>query len=192
LKVGEAIAASGIDVREARLLLAEACGFSQASLAASPGQEIPFEVENAFFTFAERRKKGEPVAYILGRKEFYGLGLSVNPSVLVPRPETELLVDLALERIKERALGRVAASMLDLGTGSGAIGIAVKFNRPETRVVAVDADLSALLTAKRNAGRRGALRADRLQSALRGERRSAPRGPALRAAGGAGRGRRWP
>jgi release factor glutamine methyltransferase len=153
LKAGEAIAASGIDVREARLLLAEACGFSQASLAASPGQEIPFEVENAFFAFAERRKKGEPVAYILGRKEFYGLELSVNPSVLVPRPETELLVDLALERIKERALGRVAASLLDLGTGSGAIGIAVKFNRPETRIVAVDADLSALLTAKRNAAR---------------------------------------
>jgi release factor glutamine methyltransferase len=153
LTVSEAIAASGIDAREARLLLAEVSGFSQAGLAASPEQEIPFEVESAFFDFAKRRFQGEPVAYILGRKEFYGLELSVNPSVLIPRPETELLVDLALERIKERALGGVAASVLDLGTGSGAIGIAVKYKRPETRVVAVDSDLPALATAKRNAAK---------------------------------------
>ena len=127
------------------MLLAEAGGFSQASLAASPEQEIPFEVENAFFDFAGRRKKGEPVAYILGRKEFYGLELSVNPSVLIPRPETELLVDFALQR-KPR-------SMLDLGTGSGAIAIAVKFKNPQTRIVAVESDLSALATAKRNAAK---------------------------------------
>jgi release factor glutamine methyltransferase len=145
LTVLEAIATSGIDAREARLLLAEACGFSQASLAASPEQEIPFEVENAFFDFAERRRKGEPVAYILGRKEFYGLELAVNPSVLIPRPETELLVDLALER--------TPSSILDLGTGSGAIALALKRHRPGARVVAVDADLSALLAAKRNAAK---------------------------------------
>jgi release factor glutamine methyltransferase len=141
----QAIAASRIDAREARLLLAEVCGFSQASLIASPEQEIPFAVENAFFELAKKRKDGEPIAYILGRKEFYGIELSVNPSVLIPRPETELLVDLALER--------KPASLLDLGTGSGAIGIAVKFKRPETRVVAVDSDLSALMTAKRNAAK---------------------------------------
>ena len=143
MKVLQAIAASGIDVREARLLLAELCGVSQAALAASPEQDIPYEVENAFFDFTQRRRKGEPVAYILGRKEFYGLELAVNPSVLIPRPETELLVDLAVEKRP--------ASLLDLGTGSGAIGIAVKFNMPETRVVAVDSDLTALATAKRNA-----------------------------------------
>jgi release factor glutamine methyltransferase len=143
LNVSEAITASGIDAREARLLLAEVCGFSQASLAASPEQDIPFEVENAFHEFIERRIKGEPVAYILGRKEFYGLELSVNPSVLIPRPETELLVDLALERN--------ASSVLDLGTGSGAVALAIKHERPNCRVVAVDSDLSALLTAKRNA-----------------------------------------
>jgi release factor glutamine methyltransferase len=147
MKVAEAVALSGIEPREARLLLAEACGFSEASLAASPEQEIPFEVENAFLEFVERRKAGIPVAYILGRKEFYGLALSVNPSVLVPRPETELLVDLALEKMP--------ASVLDLGTGSGAIAIAVKFNLPGAAVVGVDADLSALLTAKRNAAKFG-------------------------------------
>ena len=169
----EAIAASGIDVREARLLLAEVCGVSQAALAASPEQAIPYEAGNAFFDLAQRRKKGEPVAYILGRKEFYGLELAVNPSVLIPRPETELLVDLTLERIKERAPGRVAASVLDLGTGSGAIGIAVKFNRPEARVVAVDSDLAALATAKRNAARLNVdidFRHSRWFEALAGER----------------------
>lgn len=145
MTVLEAIAASGIDAREARLLLAEVCGFSQASLAASPEQEIPFEVENAFFEFAQRRTKGEPVAYILGRKEFYSLDLLVNPSVLIPRPETELLVDLAL--------ASSASSVLDLGTGCGAIALAIKHQRPECRVVAVDSDLSALLTAQRNAAK---------------------------------------
>jgi release factor glutamine methyltransferase len=145
MTVLEAIASSGIDAREARLLLAEVCGFSQASLMASPEQEIPFEVENSFFELTKKRKNGEPVAYILGRREFYGLELSVNPSVLIPRPETELLVDLAL--------GRNAISVLDLGTGSGAIALAIKQQRPKCRVVAVDADLSALLTAKRNAAR---------------------------------------
>ena len=153
VKISDAIARSGIDAREARLLLAEVCGFSQAGLIASAEQEIPFEVENAFSDLAKRRLQGEPVAYILGRKEFYGLELAVDRSVLIPRPETELLVELALERIKERTPGRVAASLLDLGTGSGAIAIAVKFNRPETRVVAVDSDPSALATAKRNAAR---------------------------------------
>ena len=145
MNVGDAIAASGIDAREARLLLAEVCGFSQASLAASPEQEIPFEVENAFFDLTEKRKAGIPVAYLLGRKEFYGLELAVNPSVLVPRPETELLVDLALERRPQ--------SVLDLGTGSGAVALAIKHERKNCRVVAVETDLAALLTAKRNAAR---------------------------------------
>ena len=145
MTISEAIATTGIDVREARLLLAEVCGFSQASLMASPEQEIPFEIENAFLDFVQRRIKGEPVAYILGRKEFYGLDLAVNPAVLVPRPETELLVDLALEK--------QPGSMLDLGTGSGAIAVAVKYHRPKSRVVAVESDLSALLTAKRNAAK---------------------------------------
>lgn len=147
MTVVEAIRASGIDAREARLLLAEVCGFSQARVAASPEQEIPFEVENAFFELARKRRAGEPVAYLLGRKEFYGLELSVDSSVLIPRPETELLVDLALES--------KPGSLLDLGTGSGAIALAVKFNSPATRVVAVDADLSALATAKRNAVKLG-------------------------------------
>jgi release factor glutamine methyltransferase len=143
--VAEAIAASGIDRREARLLLAEVCGFSEASLAASPEEEIPFDVENAFLELVEKRKGGIPVAYLLGRKEFYGLELSVNPSVLIPRPETELLVDLAIERNPE--------TVLDLGTGSGAVALAIKHERPRSKIVAVEADLSALQTAQRNAAK---------------------------------------
>jgi len=112
-------------------------------LAASPEQEIPFEVENAFLDLAQRRKTGIPVAYLLGRKEFYGLELAVNPSVLIPRPETERLVDLALERN--------ASSILDLGTGCGAIAVALKFRSKDSKVTAVEADLSALATARRNA-----------------------------------------
>jgi release factor glutamine methyltransferase len=143
LKVKEAIASSGIDPREARILLAEVRGFSQATLAASPEQEIPFEVENAFVDLAEKRKAGVPVAYLLGRKEFYGLDLAVNPSVLIPRPETELLVELALQRNPDSAL--------DLGTGSGAVALALKFTRREMKVVATESDAAALLTARRNA-----------------------------------------
>jgi release factor glutamine methyltransferase len=145
LNVGQAISTSGIDAREARLLLAEASGSSQASLAASPEADVPFEVEDAFLALLARRRAGEPVAYILGRREFYGLMLAVNPSVLVPRPETELLVELALER--------APSAVLDLGTGSGAVALAIKHERPGCRVVAVEADLSALVTARRNAAK---------------------------------------
>lgn len=91
----------------------------------------------------EKRKTGMPVAYLLGRREFYGLDLSVDPSVLIPRPETESLVDLAIERNP--------GSVLDLGTGSGAVALALKFHLQETRVVATDADLAALQMARRNA-----------------------------------------
>lgn len=92
---------------------------------------------------AQRRSRGEPVAYLLGRKEFYGLELAVNPSVLIPRPETELLVDLVLER--------EPASILELGTGSGAIALAIKRQRAAARVVAVEASAAALAVARRNA-----------------------------------------
>lgn len=118
-------------------------GFSQAAIAAAPEAEVPFEVEDAFLEFARRRRAGEPVAYILGRREFYSLELGVNPAVLIPRPESELLVDLALERRP--------ASVLDLGTGSGAVALAIKRHLPEARVVAIESSAAALAVARRNA-----------------------------------------
>ncbi|HJS37565.1 MAG TPA: peptide chain release factor N(5)-glutamine methyltransferase, partial [Burkholderiales bacterium] len=94
MKVGEALRA--LEPREARLLLARASGFSEASVLAHPERELPADVEAAFREFAARRARGEPIAYILGEKEFFGLPLAVTPAVLIPRPETELLVDIAL------------------------------------------------------------------------------------------------
>ena len=143
----EALRSSRLDPREARLLLAAAAGFSEASVVAYPERSLPPRALEQFLDFAERRGNGEPVAYILGRKEFYGLELSVNPAVLIPRPETELLVELALQRN--------FASVADLGTGSGAIALALKRHRPRARVVAVEASAAALVVARRNAVRLG-------------------------------------
>jgi release factor glutamine methyltransferase len=151
LNISRALAAAGIEPREARLLLAEACGFSEASVIAQGETELPAEIDARFAAMVERRRNGEPIAYIVGRREFYSLPLTVGPPVLIPRPETELLVDLALERISSDA----TASVLDLGTGSGAIALAIKRNRPRARVVAVEASAAALQYAKRNAAKLG-------------------------------------
>jgi len=143
LTAAEALRASGLDAREARLLLASAIGFSEVSLLANLERALAPDIAQEFMKRAERRKSGEPVAYILGRKEFYSLDLAVNPAVLIPRPETELLVDLALQRNP--------SSVLDLGTGSGAIALAIKKHSPATRVCAVEASAAALAVAQRNA-----------------------------------------
>jgi release factor glutamine methyltransferase len=145
LKVGDALRA--LDAREARILLANATGFSEASIVASPDRELTQEIEQAFAGFVARRAAGEPIAYIVGHKEFYGIDLLVNPAVLIPRPETELLVELALRE--------GFSTLLDLGTGSGAIAIALKRQRPKARVVAVEASAAALTVAQRNAARLG-------------------------------------
>lgn len=141
MTVAEALRA--LEAREARLLLAEATGFSEASVLAHPERELPAEAEARFRDCAARRARGEPIAYILGMKEFYGLPLAVNPAALIPRPETELLVELALRA--------GPASVLDLGTGCGAIALAVKRNLPAARVVAVERSTAALAVARRNA-----------------------------------------
>lgn len=143
MTIQQALDSSGIDPREARLLLAAATGFSQASVLAHTERELSADAARRFADFVERRRKREPVAYIVGRREFYGLELTVNPAVLIPRPETELLVDLAL------AASFSAAA--DLGTGSGAIALALKKNRPAARIVAVEASAAALVLARRNA-----------------------------------------
>jgi release factor glutamine methyltransferase len=147
LTVQEALGSSGLEAREARLLLAQASGFSEASVIAHGERVVPQSVLLGFQAMCRRRSLGEPVAYILGRKEFYGLELAVNPAVLIPRPETELLVELALER----RFGSAA----DLGTGSGAIALALKRNRPNARIVAVEASAAALVVARRNAVKLG-------------------------------------
>jgi len=147
VKLAEALACAGIEPREARLLLAEAAEFSEASVIAHGERALPEAVFERFRAMAARRAAGEPVAYILGRREFYGLSLAVNPAVLIPRPETELLVELAL--------GRDPESVLEPGTGSGAVALAIKRRRPRARVVAVEASAAALAVARRNALKHG-------------------------------------
>jgi release factor glutamine methyltransferase len=143
LTVAEALRSGGLEPRETRLLLAAATGFSEAAVLAFPERALPPEAEARFADFAARRRNGEPVAYIVGHKEFYGLRLAVNPAVLIPRPETELLVDLALQRD--------FSACVDLGSGCGAIALALKHERPFARVIAVEASAAALAVARRNA-----------------------------------------
>lgn len=165
MKVREGLRAAGVDPRESRLLLAEATGFSEASLLASEERELPEEASRRFADFASRRRRGEPVAYIVGHREFYSLDLVVTPAVLIPRPETELLVDLALQ------LG--FSKGVDLGTGSGAIALALKTQRPTAEVIAVEASAAALAVAQRNAAKHGLhidLRHGRWFEPLAGER----------------------
>ena len=145
MNVAAALAAAAVEPREARLLLAEACGWSAASVLAHPERELDEAAAARFREMTARRRAGEPVAYIVGRREFYGLALEVSPAVLIPRPETELLVDLALERRPR--------TVLDLGTGCGAVALAIKHGLPQARVVAVDASAAALAVARRNAAR---------------------------------------
>ncbi len=132
---------------DAELLLAEATGRGRADLAAHPEAEVPPPAARRFGEMVRRRLRREPVAYILGWRGFRHLELAVDPRVLIPRPETELLVDLALE------LG--PARVLDLGTGSGAIALAIAAELPECEVTAADTSTAALEVARANAERLG-------------------------------------
>ncbi|WP_413624137.1 peptide chain release factor N(5)-glutamine methyltransferase [Luteibacter sp. Lutesp34] len=137
------------DRLEAELLLAHALGVDRAWFFAHAEDHFDEERIAGVEALLARRAKGEPVAYILGRRDFWSLSLEVTPATLIPRPETELLVEQALARLPEG--GRV----LDLGTGSGAIALAIASERPDAEVTAVDASAAALAVARRNARRLG-------------------------------------
>ena len=137
--------------REAALLLRHVLGVSDAWLVAHPDDAVDVAQADAFRGLIERRTHGEPVAYLTGVRGFHALELHVTPGVLIPRPDTEVLVDLALQRIPADADRNVA----DLGTGSGAIALAIAKARPRTRVVATDISAAALEVARGNAARLG-------------------------------------
>ncbi|GMU71248.1 MAG: release factor glutamine methyltransferase [Burkholderiales bacterium] len=147
--VSAAMARSGLVPVDAQVLLAHVLGVDRAWLIGHATDELPRASAEAFFALAKRRRDGEPVAYLTGRREFYGLDLAVTPAVLIPRPETETLVEVLLERLPADRATRVA----DLGTGSGAIALALAAHRPLAKVVATDASEAALDVARGNAAR---------------------------------------
>jgi len=134
---------------EVRLLLSGACGVSPAEAVFSARAVTPAEAEK-FRGFLRRRAAREPAQYILGHAYFYDLELEVSPSVLIPRPETELVVDRVLETLPP------SGTLLDLGTGSGAVALSVACRRRDARVTASDVSAAALEVARRNARRVGA------------------------------------
>lgn len=136
-----------IDEVDARVLLAHALERSSTWLFAHGDDIIDPDALDRFETLLARRAQGEPVAYLTGRRAFWSFELMVSPDTLIPRPETELLVELALERLHIGAESRVA----DLGTGSGAIALALAYERPQSQVVAVDVSAGALDIARANA-----------------------------------------
>jgi len=151
--LAEALALPLAEARlEAQVLLCRAIDQPRAYLAGHDRDPLLPEQAAAFAALLERRGKGEPIAYILGEREFFSLNFKVTPDVLIPRPETELLVELALARLPPGQPCRV----LDLGTGSGAVAIAVALHRPEAVVLAVDQSAAALEIARENARRLGA------------------------------------
>lgn len=144
-----ALAASPTPVLDADLLLSEATGHSRAVLIAFPETAVPADQAQQFLGWIERAAAGEPVAYILGRRGFYDLDLQVTPAVLIPRPETELLLERALEWARLNPVSRV----VDVGTGSGALGIALARQLPTAEVFAIDLSPAALQVARENAAR---------------------------------------
>ena len=145
----DALAAAGVETPrlDAELLLCTVTGWERARLVAEPDAGVPADAARRFGELVRRRLRREPVAYILGRKGFRSLELAVDRRVLIPRPETELLVELALELAPRR--------VLDVGTGSGAVALAIADELPGCEVVATDTSAAALKVARGNAERLG-------------------------------------
>ena len=154
MNIGEALAAARTQIPpgEARLLLGHVLQQPAAWLEIHRDDCLTTEAATRYSTLVGRRAAGEPVAYLLGKREFYGRDFSVSPAVLIPRPETELLVDIACEKVGAGS----TACILDLGTGSGCIAITLALELPGAQVTACDVSSAALELARENARRLGA------------------------------------
>ena len=139
-----------IDPVDQRILVCHALGISRTALITQSDRVLSAEEAALVSALLQRRHDGEPVAYIVGQREFFGLDFETTPAVLIPRPDTELLVELALVRLPPRG------SVLDMGTGSGAIVVAMAHSRPDAMVTALDVSQDALAVAARNAQRNNA------------------------------------
>ncbi|WP_420854751.1 peptide chain release factor N(5)-glutamine methyltransferase [Scleromatobacter humisilvae] len=143
----------GVERLDAHLLLSHVLGQSRAWLLAHGGDALSSDQAAAFDGLVARRAAGEPFAYLVGEREFHGLTLAVSDAVLVPRPDTETLVDWALELLRGKLRDVDAPTVLDLGTGSGAIALALKNAAPRARVWAGERSGGALAVARENAQR---------------------------------------
>src|SRR5580700_11151484 len=147
----------------AELLLLHVAGRDRTWLYAHPEEDLPEGMTNRFFELIARRAAGEPTQYLTGKQEFWGLELEVNPSVLIPRPETEHVVEVALERLGARGIrinmktGAPSPPLriADVGTGSGCIAVALAHELPHAEIFATDISSAALEVARRNAARCG-------------------------------------
>ena len=140
-----------LDPLENRILLCHATGLTRVQLITQGDRPLSSDEAACLDDLVARRLRGEPIAYIVGRREFFGLDFQVGPAVLIPRPDTELIVELALERLPPGA-----ARLLDMGTGSGAIAVAVAHTRPDAAVTALDVSPDAVAVAQANAAANGA------------------------------------
>ncbi|MFC1931304.1 peptide chain release factor N(5)-glutamine methyltransferase [Chloroflexota bacterium] len=136
---------------ESELLLRHVLGIDRVQLYLGLNRELNPGQEKTFWELVERRLKGEPTAYIIGNREFYGLGFHVDPNVLIPRPESELLVEKALSLAQQLSIATVA----DIGTGCGAVAISLAMNLPEARIYATDISARALEVARLNCRKHG-------------------------------------
>ena len=143
--IAAAQAALPLDALENRILLCHATGLTRVQLITRAEQPLGAHEAARLDALVARRLAGEPIAYIVGQREFFGLDFEVSDAVLIPRPDTELIVELALERLPPQ--GR----LLDMGTGSGAIAVSIAHNRPDASVTALDVSAAALAVAQRNA-----------------------------------------
>lgn len=147
-----AAARAKLPASEARLLLGHVLGRGAAWMVAHDGELLDEDQMLGFASLVARRAGGEPVAYLVGYREFFGRRFGVSPAVLIPRPETELLVELALAKVGADS----TANILDLGTGSGCIAITLALERPSARLTAIDVSSAALAVAASNARNLGA------------------------------------
>ena len=141
---------------DAEVLLAHVRATSRLSFYSHPEQALTAEQESDYWELLRRRAEGEPTAYLCGEKEFFSLPFSVNRAVMIPRPETEHVVEAALEALRQVANEGRTPRFFDVGTGSGAIAVAILVNLPESRGFASDVSSAALELAKRNADRHNA------------------------------------
>lgn len=140
---------------EAEYLLRHVLGCTRESLLISLDTDVPASMQSHFDSLVNRRASGEPSAYITGYKEFYGLDFKVDPRALIPRPETELLVELALDFASQREAGGNGLNIVDVGTGCGAIAVALAIHMPTATITAMDLSFDAIAVARENVARHG-------------------------------------